>query len=223
MANLYIHDRCKFEEEYLKRAKEKAQFMSCFLKLYKSFLLNRDSQPCYSDVKTPVLFDATCSGMQHLSALTTNIDLASLVNLTNNELSDFYSYCADVVKDVISDLSDECLREALQKVKIDRKLIKLPVMTIPYNIGMEGLTTKITDKFIPRFEEQPDGKKKLSYLVPAELTQGGEEIVLTGHEAGKLGSIIYHTVTGLMPPIKPLKKYFEGMMDVLERLNQPIF
>ncbi len=223
MADLYVQDRAKFEEEYLIKAKEKAQFMSCFLSLYKSFLSTGVKPHSYSNVKTPVLFDATCSGMQHLSALTTNIDLAGLVNLTNRELNDFYGYCASVVNQVVEGLDDKNLSKALSRLRIDRKLIKLPVMTIPYNIGLSRLTEKITDKFITRFDDLPDGKKKLSFIVPGELTIDGEELVLTGYEAGKLGSIIYHTVTGLMPPIKPLKKYFEGMMNVLEKLNQPIF
>jgi hypothetical protein len=209
MADLYVQDRAKFEEEYLIKAKEKAQFMSCFLSLYKSFLSTSINLHRYSDVKTPVLFDATCSGMQHLSALTTDIDLAALVNLTNRELNDFYGYCAGVVNQVVSELEDN-LKKPLSRLRIDRKLIKLPVMTIPYNIGLARLTEKITDKFVTRFDDLPDGKKKLSFIVPGELTIDGEELVLTGYEAGKLGSIIYHTVTRLMPPIKPLKNTLRG-------------
>lgn len=223
MGELYEQDRNKFDEEFLCKAKEKAQFMSCFLSIYKSFLSCEGSKRSYSNSKTPVLFDATCSGMQHLSALTTNIDLATLVNLTNHELKDFYAHCADIVKQVIAELPDKKLSETLSKVKITRKLVKLPVMTIPYNIGLESLTEKITDKFKKRFDDIGDNKKKLLFIVPGEFTVNGEPLELTGSEAGKLGSITYHTVKSLMPPIKPLKKYFEGMIDVLEKLNKPIF
>ena len=223
MADLYVRDKNMFEKEYLMKAKEKAQFMSCFLSIYKSFLSTENTVQTFSDVSTPVLFDATCSGMQHLSALTTNIELAALVNLTNRELNDFYGYCADVVNNVISELKDEKLRDSLSRLKVDRKLIKLPVMTIPYNIGLERLTEKITSKFITQFEDIGGGKKKLLYLVPGELTVDGTELSLTGYEAGKLGSIIYHTVGRLMPPIEPLKRYFEGMISILAKLNKPIF
>ena len=96
-------------------------------------------------------------------------------------------------------------------------------MTIPYNIGLESLTEKITAKFETRFEDIGKGKKKLTYIVPGEFTVNGDTLVLTGSEAGKLGSITYHTVKSLMPPIKPLKKYFDGMIGVLEKLNKPIF
>lgn len=224
MANLYENDRARFEAEYLGKAKEKAQFMSCFLGLYKPFISNNRSV-CVANYSnnTPVLFDATCSGMQHLSALTTNIALAILVNLTKNKLNDFYAHCAEIVIQVISELPDENLRRVLSKLKIDRKLLKLPVMTIPYNIGLEGLTKKISAKFETVFEDNEDGGKRLMFRVPGELTEDGIPLLLTGSECGKLGSIIFRTVNGLMPPIIPLRQYFNGMIDVLAKLNRPIF
>lgn len=58
---------CKCSTLYLNNAKEKAQFMSWFLSIYKAQCINEGD---YSQSELPVLFDATCSGMQHLSALT---------------------------------------------------------------------------------------------------------------------------------------------------------
>lgn len=49
--------------------------MSCILTIFKAHCLDGGD---YSQCKQPVLFDATCSGMQHLSALTTNIELGCL-------------------------------------------------------------------------------------------------------------------------------------------------
>ena len=86
MLDLYENNREKFNEQYLSNAKEKAQFMSCILTIFKAQCLDGGD---YSQCKQPVLFDATCSGMQHLSALTTNIELAVMVNLTGGELKDF--------------------------------------------------------------------------------------------------------------------------------------
>jgi DNA-directed RNA polymerase len=219
MLDLYENNREKFNEIYLSNAKEKAQFMSCILTIFKAHCLDGGD---YSQCKQPVLFDATCSGMQHLSALTTNIDLAVLVNLTGGELKDFYAHCAEMVSKVIAEYPDQDVREKLLKIKIDRSLVKLPVMTIPYNIGLESLSEKITDKFQKSFVEEK-GAKKLRFLVPAELTIDGKELIITGKDAGKLGSIIYHTVKGLMPPIQPLKDYFTGVLKVLAKLNKPIF
>lgn len=205
--DLYENNREKFNEVYLSNAKEKAQFMSCILTIFKAHCLDGGD---YSQCKQPVLFDATCSGMQHLSALTTNIELAVLVNLTGGELKDFYSHCAEMVSKVIAEFPDHDVREKLLKIKIDRSLVKLPVMTIPYNIGLESLSEKITDKFQKSFVEENGAKKLRFFLVPAELTIDGKELIITGKDAGKLGSIVYHTVKGLMPPIQPLKDYFAG-------------
>jgi DNA-directed RNA polymerase len=219
MLDLYENNREKFYEVYLCNAKEKAQFMSCALEIFKALWLYGGD---YSQCKLPVLFDATCSGMQHLSALTTNLDLAVLVNLTGADLKDFYSHCGEMVSKVIADFPEDDIREKLLKIKIDRKLVKLPVMTIPYNIGLEGLTEKITDNFQKSFVEE-NGVKKLWFLVPAELTIDGKELMITGKIAGKLGSIIYHTVKAMMPPIQPLKDYFARVLKVLAKLNKPIF
>ena len=123
---------------------------------------------------------------------------------------------------VIAEFPDLDVREKLIKIKIGRSLVKLPVMTIPYNIGLESLSEKITDNFQKSFVEE-NGAKKLRFLVPAELTIDGKELIITGKDAGKLGSIVYHTVRGLMPPIQPLKDYFAGVLKVLAKLNKPIF
>ena len=160
--------------------------------------------------------------MQHLSALTTNIDLAALVNLTGTDLQDFYTHCAEVVSTVIADYPNKDMRSQLAKVKISRNLVKLPVMTIPYNIGLESLTEKITAKFEKYFIEE-NGKMRLKFLVPADYTVNGEPLILTGSEAGTLGSVIYRTVKGLMPPIQILKDYFSGFITILSKVDKPIY
>jgi len=221
MIKLFDNKRSQFDEEYLNKAKEKAQFMSCFLAIRKEF----SKTTCvidYNKCKLPVLFDATCSGMQHLSALMTDIDLASLVNLTGGDLKDFYSHCAEIVSAVIAKLPHKGIKKKLLNIKIERQLIKIPVMTIPYNIGLEGLTEKITDKF-DKYIEEIDGAKKLRFLVPGTLTVDGQPMTITGQEAGKLGSVIYHTVKGLIPPIQILKDYFTGILKIMSRVNKPIF
>lgn len=219
MIDFYENDMQMFEQLYLNNAKEKAQFMSCFLSIFKAQCLNEGD---YSQSELPVLFDATCSGMQHLSALTTNLELAVLVNLTQGEIKDFDEHCAEMVTKIIAALPDQAMREKLLKIKISRKLVKLPVMTIPYNIGLESLQEKITENFTKYFEEE-EGSKKLRFLVGGELTVDGKDLVITGQEAGKLGSIVYQTVKGLMPPVQPLKDYFKGILKVLAQLNKPIF
>lgn len=69
-----------------------------------------------------------------------------------------------MVTKIIAALPDQAMREKLLKIKISRKLVKIPVMTIPYNIGLESLQEKITDNFTKYFVEE-EGSKKLRFLV----------------------------------------------------------
>jgi DNA-directed RNA polymerase len=96
MYKLYQEDRSGFEEIYLAKAKEKAQFISCFLALAK--IKHGIGSPSSDSLGVPVLFDATCSGMQHLSSLATDISLASMVNvISGDKPEDFYAICASEV------------------------------------------------------------------------------------------------------------------------------
>ncbi len=149
MFYLYKNDKQKFREKYLSKAKEKAQFMACFLALY--------SNDIYYICRLPILFDATCSGMQHLSALTTNVDLASMVNIIAGENpSDFYDYCAKAVRECVSNLDDVNLRNKLSNIIIDRSMVKIPVMTIPYNVGLKTMSKRLLEKYEKGYEDVGD-------------------------------------------------------------------
>ncbi len=113
---------------------------------------------------------------------------------------------------------------------VDRKLVKIPVMTIPYNIKLEGLTEKITEnfeKFYDKVEIMENGVKKIEhklfFKVDGKQSVNGKSFVLTGSEAGKLGSIIFNTVNIIMTPLDPLKRYFKDMIKIVSHLNEPIY
>lgn len=218
MMDVYDRDRDLFNKEYLSKSKEKAQFISCFLSLYaylKKGVMN---------IKTPVLFDATCSGIQHLSALTSNIKLGSLVNIMSNDKpNDFYKYCADVVVDAIKSMTDIDMKTNLLKIKIDRSFVKLSVMTIPYNIKLESMSEQIMNKFEKIFEKDSEGKTKLYLNVPAEHTHDNIGFRLTGREAGILCSTIYKSVVLNIEPINDLRKYIHDILKILKILNKPIY
>lgn len=58
---------------------EPFQFVSVFLSMIDIFVLNN------KNISTPILFDATCSGIQQLSALTKEISLATESNVVSFE------------------------------------------------------------------------------------------------------------------------------------------
>lgn len=75
----YYEDKDKFYE-FISKLDEPFQFISIMYAVddWRKSLVNRRKYTCSS---VPMLFDATCNGIQHLSALTREIDLAVKVNL----------------------------------------------------------------------------------------------------------------------------------------------
>ena len=74
MINLYQKDKDAFYKSYVYISKEPFQFLSSFISLYNHILYKQE-------IKIPILFDATCSGIQHLASLIQDVELASKVNL----------------------------------------------------------------------------------------------------------------------------------------------
>jgi DNA-directed RNA polymerase len=86
----------------------------------------------------PINFDATCSGLQHFSALLRDKEGGFNVNLTgHSERQDIYGAVAAKAKAAVeADLSNPekaVLAKAAIALKIDRKLCKRPVMIVPYS------------------------------------------------------------------------------------------
>ncbi|MGH2313437.1 DNA-directed RNA polymerase, partial [Streptococcus uberis] len=65
-----------------------------------------------------------CSGIQHLSALSKNIDIGKLVNLINNEdqsPNDFYTFAINKSIEAFNTIEDLEFREKTLKLKYSRK------------------------------------------------------------------------------------------------------
>jgi len=221
--NLYINKPGEFKDKYLVNSAEPAQFVSCLLSIAK-YNINSKHQLDLNSIRTPVLFDATCSGMQHLSALTCDMEIATYVNIiAGDEPEDFYRKCAEAVIEVIKKHDDHDLRSKLLSIRIDRKFIKQSVMTIPYNVKLESMTKQLTDKFETFYVEVSKDTKKLYFKIPAALTVDNKEHILTGREAGLLGSIVYKTVLSIIKPVNDYRNYISKIIKIFKLLNKPIF
>lgn len=144
MFELYENDFQNFLDKYLKNSKEPAQFMSCFIALYNHLKFN-------TQIKIPILLDASCSGIQHLSALTTDSKLAKLCNVLHEDEdtdknADFYSYCIDLINGLIQEMDENFFKQNLLKLKIIRKWLKHPIMTVSYNVSISGIKEKISER-----------------------------------------------------------------------------
>lgn len=280
MISVYESNFNSFVDQFIIESKEPFQFMSIFISYYNFITFG-------SEIKTPILFDATCSGIQHLSALTKDIKIANLVNLLQNDSpSDFYQYCIDKILDVIADLPDIVLKNKLKELNITRKWIKQSIMTVPYNVTILGISDKLAENFDKYYLDHVDllkldkgivtleqtlenlklkrtiatpkrgysillekiqldtteaeDKKKGSFiLVPkpeikknaclqkaqTQLTQGQVQPTLyfTSSELLKFAKIVQITVLNIIPPFIKLKKYFDGIINILGALDLPFF
>ena len=101
-------------------------------------------------VSNPILFDASCSGIQHIASLTLEKELASNVNVISESLQpkddlpeDFYTYALSKITETLKN----CDVPELREIKLTRKMIKRSVMTIPYNISMVGISEQLMEHF----------------------------------------------------------------------------
>nr|QWO71450.1 RNA polymerase [Lyophyllum shimeji] len=177
MINIYEEDINLFNSKYVKLSKEPFQFVACFLAYYRYIKYNEL-------INIPILFDATCSGIQHLSALSKDAQIAGLVNLLENEEpSDFYQYCINQVLNIINLLPKEhqIIKNKLDKLNISRKWLKQSIMTIPYNVTNMGIAEKLSSNFnkiyIPyEYKEKLDrGELTLKELTNMEFKIPKEE------------------------------------------------
>ena len=173
-------------------------------------------------IYNPILFDASCSGIQHIAALTLEKELAKNVNLytdSNNPQEDlpqdFYTYALGKI--------NKRLRESeiskLQNINFSRKIIKRSVMTIPYNISLSG----VGDQLLEHFEKNWDINEKTYYVtIPGWATLNDTDIYLNSSEYGKLTKYTFEVLTQDLPSLKALNNYFNSIITMLVKLNLPI-
>jgi DNA-directed RNA polymerase, mitochondrial len=95
----------------------------------------------------PISFDGSCSGYQHLSAMTRDEETARLVNLTHESApKDIYEAVAERVEALVTDDlkgPDAGFAQAWLDHGIDRAVVKSPVMTYVYGSTRGGMADQI--------------------------------------------------------------------------------
>lgn len=114
----------------------------------------------------PVRLDATCSGIQHLSAFMWDPVAARCVNvIPTGRREDIYSDVSRVAAERVSlDAANGVDFAALWVGKVGRKTVKRAVMTTPYGVTPQGIADQlINDKFANHID------KKLRHKAAAYL------------------------------------------------------
>lgn len=127
----------EFLKKYLLEADEPFQFISVYFAIKEVVIKDNHN------ISLPILFDASCSGVQHLASLANDLTIAKMVNVVSSEetRNDFYSLAADYVREYILNIKpnnnkiSEDVKNNLMKIKVNRSILKIPVMTISYNVG----------------------------------------------------------------------------------------
>ena len=115
------------------------------------------------------------------------------------------------------------IKDVFININVVRELIKICVMTLPYNVKLEGMTKQITDRFTKVFMSDNSGGKKLYFIVPAKYTKNKKDMEITGQQAGLFGSLVYRTILKFISPVDQLREYILGIISVFRNLNKPIY
>lgn len=142
----------------------------------KALVAAQEGAPCH----IPVSFDGTCSGLQHLCAMTRAPE-GSLVNLTPSEKpNDVYQVVADrVVERLTNDSDNPDLAQAWIKYGITRSLVKRNVMTYSYSSKARGMTDQVLEDTV-----RPMSFKVLTGELP-EHPLGQDWMEVTGKDGVK--------------------------------------
>jgi DNA-directed RNA polymerase, mitochondrial len=136
----------------------------------------------------PINFDATCSGLQHFSALLLDRKGGFNVNLTGHpERQDIYGAVANLAKAaIVAELNCKdkgTLARAALELKIDRKLTKRPVMIVPYSGTFKACMRYVQEHYDELRDEgvaMPMKEDDISYrLVPYVARKVWDAISMT--------------------------------------------
>ena len=134
------------DKDFILSAEESIKFTSFCLTV-----IELEKDPDFK-VKTPVFFDATCSGLQHLASVMRDDILAPNVNLDEQTykdvVSDVYSILSKPINEEIRRVGrDNPIYENLSEVNLPRKILKRSVMTTAYNVSIFGIKEQIASFF----------------------------------------------------------------------------
>lgn len=180
-------------------------------------------------VRLSIFLDATCSGIQHLSALMKDEESASRVNLleqnVNDNVRDIY---ADIVVPVNKAINKFGLTSNLKenydrfkKVALTRKEIKSLVMTKPYNASVFGMAQQLINT-LPKINTEGKTDNDYDPYIFKVPSKTGTHILLSRTDLFKIASIVDKQVFVMYPALKDNYDFLLSISKVLVQLQIPI-
>lgn len=175
----------------------------------------------------PIATDATCSGIQHFSAILRDAEGGEAVNLLPNEKrQDIYQRVADVVTRKLEE------KGMLDLIKMtDRSLVKQNVMTLPYGATRMGMRDQIVNAIKDRVEkgkyvsdkyemnEMAGILSELSYEAIGEVVVGARHIMDYLQDVAKVASKEKLPIQWITPVGFPVRQEYK---DVTTKTIQTI-
>jgi len=199
--------------DFIFKADEPLLFLACCFELKGYF-----NDPENFQSHLPIYLDATCNGLQHLSSMINNTNLAKLVNIaqaTKEDLpKDVYTFMVKKVTEeleLLNKKSKEFIKLTL--IEICRKFIKRAIMTVPYGATVRGIENQL----------KADHFKSIGlnqYILKNNLfNKEGSEFHLTNKEIGKLAKILHDVLYSSFPELLTLVTYLKQMNKFLKALS----
>ena len=205
----------KMDDEILKKADSPLLFLAFSIEYKKCCEVYKNKKSVFF-THLPIQFDATCNGIQHLSSLITDINLAKYVNLKSSKYdedpNDIYSISIKYIEDNINEYVKEYpFFERLKLIKLNRKMIKKSIMTIPYSVTKIGVRMQLEEFFDKEY------KKGTYYFKPIN-----GDIWISAKELNILAEIVHKVLFKTHPKLQKLVDYFHKLIELLNYLNLPL-
>jgi DNA-dependent RNA polymerase len=206
--------------KFMLLAKEPFLFLSCCVELK-----NYYADPKNFISKLPIYLDATCSGLQHLSSMINDSNLAKYVNIINSNKDDIpndvYTYMVSFVNNKIQELIEKDSSLAiLANININRDFIKPGIMTISYGSTGKGISDKIKSDHFRRFD-LVKGENVKYLLINKQFNKSVFDIYLNERQLLKLGGAIHSVLFERFPDLTILVNFLKDMNKLLRNIKLP--
>lgn len=216
-------------KEFIVKAKSPFLFTAFCLEIQK---LEKNPN---SKIYSPVFIDATCSGVQHLSAMIGDSDLGKLVNLTASNRydrpADFYQELVEPINKAINNygkINPEY--KSLSNLYLTRDELKRPIMTQNYNVSIFGMKQQLFEIFkVKDNTNNVDTTYNSEYNLKTRKTdkiigfsKEGANILLTHKDLIRISMIIKEVIFINYPVLKEIYDYFLKIADINQRLQLPV-
>jgi DNA-directed RNA polymerase len=178
---------------------EPYQFIAACVELVQAL----DAGPAFI-TRLPLTFDGSCSGLQHLCAMT-RAEEGRYVNLVAaDNAEDFYSLVAAQV------WRDNPELQHLMEGPNDRQIAKKPIMTFFYGSIPGG------------FARCKSGRRWKPYGMTEQVIEVLRERGKPTTGADRLAAAIYKAIEDLVPPAKKVRQFLEDLVRLCAKENKPL-